>query len=429
MVTYPLVSGVPTGYNYAAKPLDNYGQWFDGSNMNIRQYADLFTTSNLTIPPVITNLYNGAGLAVSSKFFGLTWQKWPALNAANIQVSRYGVTLDQQGFTPTTVRSHDHNPSGLKSLRWHHIELTKGVFDWTVFDNWVDTHFAAGRDLLFVVAFPPATLAPAGTGTSSYDNGAVPSSANRAPINMADVADFVTAIYNRRPGKIKWFSCWNEINQIGMYDDTATKYAQMLRTMSQTLKALDPTIKILAPVINGVTSAARTVFSNILAASDGAGGTGATGAGAEKWIDVADFHFYYEGPTLYNAFAADLAAFKAILTANGLGGVELWCTEIGLKETQVSHSVTLAPLTEEAQRQRLVLRMLYQLAVGGISRAIWYSMDSTLLSPFYYSTNLTTLRALINQHVDYLVGGQVTLINQLADQRLAVTAAAQNFLI
>lgn len=418
MLTYPLSSGVPTGYNYATKP-DTYGQWFDGSNMNIRQFSDLFTTSNLTQAPALTTLYSGAGLTVNSKFLGATWHNWPNTKTTGIRTNVKGTLLDKMSFSIKTARTHDWFPNSDGSVQWQYLEAANDTMTWVNADNFVDYWTAQGADVLFTLGFTPdwASAAAAPAGGSIYGG----KSAN-PPDNMADWSDFVSRVATRFNGRVKYYEIWNEPdNSLRWFNGTVANYAQMLRLANQAIKAVDATAKIIAPGSAGVGSANRTWLTNMLAASVGAAGTG------KDWVDIVSFHQYYSGVTNFNTFQTDLVSYKAVLSAAGLGSAELWCDELGVNTTHSSYNGV--PLGPETSRLRFLLRMIYIMAVNSVTRILIYSMDSTTLSLPYFSGDISNLRSNIETHVNYLINGQVTLVNQLADGRLAVVAAGQNYLI
>ncbi len=420
MLTYALTSGVATGFNYK-NPEKNYGTWISGGNLNIREYSDLFTTSNLTQDPVITTLYSGAGLSVSSNFWNGTWHNYPNTSSSSIKRSLSGETLDYFGLRCTGSRSHDYFPNSNGSVRWHHIEPTKGNFYWNNLDSFVNSNFDAGLDLTYTLGYCPAWATGTGSGDSHYDNGAVPISSSNAPTSMTDFQDMCGAIATRYLGKIKYYEVWNEPETTRFYNGTDTQMAQMYRIANQTIKAIDSNALIVGPASNAVSSTARSKLTAILTASDGAAGTGATGAGGEKWLDIISFHQYFSGKTNFAAFATDLAAYKAILTTYGLNTKPLWCNELGINSAHIKNQ-------NAGTSCAYLLRMIYLMAINSINRIWFYAIDDVNLSPFYFFSDTSILNT-INLHLDYLFNGEVTLVNMLNDGTLAITADGTNYLI
>lgn len=418
MLTYPLSSGVPTGFDYQNKPL-HYGMWSDGTNLYLREYSDLFTTSNLSETPTITTLYDGAGLTVGSKFWGATWHNWPNTSTSAIRTSLGGQTMNDMGGSFTTVRSHDYFPNGNGSLHWIYVEPSNDTTYFTNLDKYVNDHYDAGRDIILVLGFTPdwASAASAPAGGSIYGG----KSAN-PPASMADWSDFCSRVATQCNGKVKYYEIWNEPdNSIRWWNGTSANYAQMLRRANQAIKAVDATAKILAPSNAAVNSTGRSWLTNMLAASDGNGGTGATGSLGEKWIDIVTIHQYFSGASNYSTFISDLTSYKAILSSNGLESAEIWCTELGVNST---HSRNGAD-----NITKYLIRMIYLMATQSVARVQLYSADSQNLSPFYFGKDIKGIMDQINTHVNHLINGDVTLVNLLADGRLAIKTSSTNYLI
>ncbi|MGD9842988.1 MAG: glycosyl hydrolase [Steroidobacteraceae bacterium] len=421
MLTYPYSGGAPTGVDWRyATP--NYGAWSDGTNLYYREYSDLFTTSNLSQFPTITTLYSGAGLSVPSGYMGGTWHNWPNTTTTSIVTGLGTEQLDDMGMTFKTVRSHDYFPNSTGSVRWHHLETSKGTFVWTNLDKFVNDHYAAGYDIIYTLGYSPAWATGTGSGDSHYDNGAVPISSSNPPTSLTDWTDYCSAVATRYTGKIKYYEIWNEPDQgSSFWNGTQTQYAQLLRLANQTIKAIDASALIMGPASSRVDSTGRSWLTSMFAASDGASGTGATGSSGQKWIDVISIHNYYSGTLNATSFLSDLTSYKSILSSNGYGSKEIWVNECGI------NSVHMA--SNEDVQMKYFLRQLYMMATQGISRIVWYDMDGSLLSPFRKTGNLSHWANIWNTHRGYLVNGQVTLVNRLADGTLAVTANGSNFLI
>ncbi len=417
MLSYPLSSGVPVGITH--KDFGKYGVWFDGSNVNIREYSDLFGTSYLTNPigALITNLYNGAGLTVASNFWNGTWHNYPNTSPSSIVTAFDGTNLDDSFMEWSGARSHDYYPNSTGSVRWHHLEPTKGSFVWTNLDKWVDDHETAGRDLTLTLGFCPAWATGTGSGSSHYDNGASPISSSNAPTSMTDFEDMCAAIasrYNSSELRIKYIEVWNEGNVTDdFYAGTATEMAQMYRIANQQFKAVNAGTKIVGGVMSGVASSARSWITNVLDASDGAGGTGATGSLGEKWLDLFSFHLYWNSAYLISSFITDLAAYRSLLSARGYGSTEIWCNETGVNKVHCSGPYSL--------RLTYLLRVIYWMATQSVDRIWLYSVDNDLLSPFRYYENVSAGANLIQTHIDYLLNRRVTNVNSLWTQQIAVT--------
>lgn len=429
MITYPITNGVPAFADPRAPRPDHYGAWSDAAGQYLREFSDLFGLADLSRPPAITTLYNGAGISVDPKFLGATWHNWPNTAESAIRRSISGRVLDGLNMRVKWIRSHDYYPNSAGSLRWHHLEASKGNFEWSNFDRFIGDAKAAGLETMITFGYSPAWATGVGSGDSHYDNGAVPISSSNAPTSMIDWTDMVGAVFNRYGNQIDFAECWNEPETTAFYNGTNTQYAQLLRLLNQTAKGIHSGVKIVGPASSNVSSQGRSKLTNILAASDGAGGTGAGSAGlATIWLDVVSFHQYFSGPLNLSLFASDYAAYKAVLSGAGLGALPLWCDELGVNQVHAAGADD-SPNARSPQMLAYLLRMIYLMAASGVQRVNLYDIDGRRLSPFYYASDPDAAVQEVHRHLDYLLSGVVTRINMLADGRLAIVAGAENFLL
>lgn len=114
---------------------------------------------------------------------------------------------------------------------WRDIELKKGHFDWSRTDHIVDTMERYGGLSLLVRVDHQPNWARAGC------------SLQGPPENLADFADFLTAVASRYKGKIEAYQIWNEPNLAREWCDQPpdpVAYAEMLRVAYAAIKAADP---------------------------------------------------------------------------------------------------------------------------------------------------------------------------------------------
>jgi len=396
-------------------PTSNYGCWFDGTNYYFKEYGDLFTTSNLTNPPTqqIENLYSGSGLSVPSGYMGGTWHNWPNTNTSAIITGYDGTKITDCGLSFNTVRSHDYYPNSTGPVRWQWLEQSKGNFTWTNLDEFVNTNYASGKDIIYTLGFTPnwASTAPPPAGGSVYGGVAC-----NVPDSMTDWTDYCSAVATRYIGKIKYYEVWNEPdNGVDWFNGTEAQYAEMLRLAYQTIKAIDSNAVIMGPASSMIDSTGQTWLDNMLNASDGAGGSG------KDWLELITMHNYYR-PNNFANFSSDFDGYKAVLSSNGLGSLEVWCDEIGISELNgIDHEDNIV--------EQFFLRQIYMAAAKGIGRILWYDIDGPRFGYLGRAASVTRMVNLWNTHRGYLVNGQVTLINKLWDSRLAITANGTNMLI
>ncbi len=114
---------------------------------------------------------------------------------------------------------------------WRDIELKKGEFDWSHTDHIVETMERYGGLSLLVRVDHQPKWARSGC------------SLQGPPENLADFADFLSALAARYKGKIEAYQIWNEPNLAREWCDQRpdpAAYAEMLRVAYRAIKAADP---------------------------------------------------------------------------------------------------------------------------------------------------------------------------------------------
>lgn len=239
-----------------------------------------------------------ASSPVKSARNGSAYQLWSGSRQLTVDffgVSNWYVPWDATKQNPP-VGTYSFNrychagSSPSNDYAWEVVEATQGVYNWTVFDQWVDAHYANGTELLMELARAPAWATGAGN--------------NVPPTNMAYFADWVETVGTRYAGKVRYWFVRNEPVWGGTTSEwigTAAKYAEMTRIASQILKDIDPSNKVIGPeasqhraytwdsvLIPGLTASAQGYDAGF---GDGAGTTMA------DWIDALSFHTYFDWPT------------------------------------------------------------------------------------------------------------------------------------
>jgi len=137
---------------------------------------------------------------------------------------------------------------------WRSIEgAGKGIFDWGVADQVVQTANDRGLKIIARVDFQP--------GWARADG-----SHNGPPDNYRDYGDFLYALANRYRGRIQAYEIWNEPNLAREWGDrppNAAEYVALLRVAYQRIKEADPNAVVmtagLAPTGTGLPAAVPDV--------------------------------------------------------------------------------------------------------------------------------------------------------------------------
>jgi LysM repeat protein len=130
---------------------------------------------------------------------------------------------------------------------WRSIEgAGKGIFDWSVSDNVVQTLNDRGLKIIARVDFQPAWARADGAN-------------NGPPDNYRDYGDFLHALATRYKGRVQAYEVWNEPNLAREWGDrapNAAEYVALLRVAYARIKEADPSAIVitagLAPTGTGL---------------------------------------------------------------------------------------------------------------------------------------------------------------------------------
>lgn len=402
MTDYTITAGRSGFYPAPGK---DFGGNFVGSRATFCLPSDLrsLDTNTLAIPGLPITILSASPVMVGEEFFGMSVQQ--------------RVNDGLAGVIAKTVRSHDiANGKG----RWKFIETSRRFYDWRDLDAWVNTHYAAGRNLVFTLFGTPAWASARPTEANAYSSVVNGVSYNLGmaaePVNMADWDSFCSVVATRYLGKIKYYEVWNEVNyQNNGTGTTGTKsfwtgayvkLAEMVRRANQAIKAVDPTAKIISPSIQGwsatANQASETFFTGMMSASDGASGT------MKDWVDIISVHLYMPAPNKIQDLAGIIDRINAAKATAGVSDKETWDTE----------SAPIAPdvstLTDD-QAKMLIARSMLTMAAKGIARHIYYQYDHNTMGVI----NRPQITAYREQIAALLRSGSILSVSRFADGRVA----------
>ncbi|SEK64170.1 cellulase family glycosylhydrolase [Nitrosovibrio tenuis] len=382
-----------------AYPTKHYGAHFTGSRATFCLDADFacLDANVLAIPNLPVTVLSASPVKAEETFFGMSVQ-----NRANDSLV---------GVMAKTTRSHD-----LKSgtAQWKYIEISKDVFNWSNVDSWVNTHYGAGRHLIFTLFGTPtwASARPAEVGAF----GPTYRGLHAEPANMGDWDAFCAAVATRYLGKIKYYEIWNEPN----YDNNGTvttgpnfyfsgrftKLAEMVRRANQAIKAIDPTAKIICPATTTWSAtagqSAETYFSGMMSASDGAGKT------MKDWVDIIGVHLYLPGRNKVQDLAGIIDRLNSAKVAAGVSEMETWDTESAPIGGDV---ISLTDM----QAQQIIGRMLITMAAKGIARTLYYQYDHGTMG----IADRPQIAAYREQIISLLRSGIILTVSRFSDGRVA----------
>lgn len=298
---------------------------------------------------------------------------------------------------------------------WVDVEPASAAYRWQALDAFVATASAAAREIVYCFLATPtwASARPAEPG--HYNPGG-----DAEPADMASLAAFAAAVcsrYRARGTPIRAFEVWNEpkfddgggVGQGNYFTGTAAALVQMARAVWGAVKAVDPTALVLTPSPTGLESrwidgdrSGTDNLNRFLGAPDGAGGTGA------QWIDAVAIHTYsHDGRNNVYAIPRMFANVKECMSLHGLAGREVWVTETSAIQP------TLFSYVPQHQQEYIARTML--LALGsGAARVVWYAWDD----PLGFDQK-PEVAAFWDKLVALLAGSRITVVNSLADARVA----------
>lgn len=361
---------VVSGGRSSTYPAKHYGGQFIGNRATFCLDQDFLTfDANVqAIPNLQVSQLTSLPVTANDKFFGMH--------------VKYRINDSQSGCSFGTVRSHDmENGKG----RWQFIQPTNDPnpanWDWADLDSWANTHYAAGRDLVFTLFGTPAWASARPTERNAYsDQDPEVIQYNRGitsePLDMTKWDAFCAAVATRYLGKIKYYEVWNEPNYqndgtgatgtYNFFSGTYAKLAEMVRRANQAIKAIDPTAKIICPATTvwaATAGSADTYFTGMMSAPTSDGSTT-----MKDWIDIVGVHLYLPTPNRMQDLFAMIDRVNASKTAAGVSALPTWDTESAPINPEAS------TLTDLHLSQFIARSMIIQ-AAKGIARTFYFQYD------------------------------------------------------
>ncbi|MBU3114800.1 GH39 family glycosyl hydrolase [Clostridium lacusfryxellense] len=232
------------------------------------------------------NITNNSSLTIPKQFFGTH------INTPTAQWSDIGHGAIRLWDTQTT---------------WRLIEPTKGNFNWTIMDSYVDYAQLHGLEVLYVLGQAPnfATGGVKGTGTpadwSSYNN---------LNPNNQDWIDYITAVATKYKGRIQAYEIWNEPDVTYFWTGTIAQMVNLCKVAYNVIKSIDPNAKVLSP---SYTHDNISMLDSFLS------------SGSKGYFDIGAVHLYATSPESMIDIANQ---FKYAFNKNNID-CPLWNTESG----------------------------------------------------------------------------------------------------
>ena len=360
MTDYIITNGRSSAY-----PLAHYGGHIIGSRATFCETSDFAGLSSniLAIPNLPITVLSASPVSVTEEFFGTHVY--------------YRANDPSLGTSYKTLRIHDMQGG---KARWQYIQPTPTTWDWADLDSLVNTHHAAGRDMIFqLFGTPPwASARPSEENAYSSFAGGIwyNLGIGAEPSDMTKWDDFCRALAFRYAGKIRYYEVWNEVNHQNngsgatgtraYFTGTYAKLAEMVRRASQAIKAVDPTAKIICPNTQGWTTssgATDTYFTGMMSASTGDGSTT-----MKDWVDIIGVHLVPTDIQPGTGLSRNDRSHQCIKTAAGVSALPTWDTESSMESPSAGSKTDAQVCTHMA-------RFMITAAAKGIARSNWYQWD------------------------------------------------------
>ena len=365
--------------------------------------ASLTVTGNPT--PAVACAVNGAGTAqisgstVSYLAPGVVPESGPATvsctatNSAGSAAASFTASISEivpgyAGAIPSTYFAmHILQPQDwptipvgalgkLTGALWPYVEPTKGQFNWSRIDAFVDAASAHGVGIMYSNdGIPPWAAADSSTCFTQpyfgpYCSGAV--------ANLQDWDDFVAALVTRYKGRIQIYELWNEPEH--SFTGTMPQLVDMMQHEHDIIRTLDPTASILSP---SMVSQGYPYLDSYFA------------SGGSTDIDAVAIHTY---PDPKNDVAESITqsisiTIKTVMSKYGLSAKPLWGTEGSWGPASTGD------ITDPNLRTAFTARE-YLLAWSiGITRFYWYAWDSPDVGTLWSTTGVPTGSAIAYEQV------------------------------
>lgn len=267
------------------------------------------------------------------------------------------------------------------STTWPFIEQNKGVYNWTVLDEYVLQAQSHNVTLYWTNANVPPWAAADKNSCSHYPGSNIYACTSMVS-NIADFDTFMTALVTRYKGKIQFYELWNEPNVANVYTGTMTDLVTLTMHAYNDIRATDPAAQISSP---SPTSAGflQDYFN----------------AGGPKGVDAIAIHGYPD--VGYADVPEAIVGFKSVNTKSvmvqlGLQNKPIWDTE--------SSWGGVGSITDPDLRTGFVARSYLLHWSVGIPRFYWYAWDSTTWGTLWTPTGITPAGVAYQQVFNWMVG-------------------------
>ena len=265
---------------------------------------------------------------------------------------------------------------------WPYVEPTRGQYNWTRLDEFVDEANANGVGLMYSSeGVPPWAAADQSTCTpQEYFAPYCTSTVS----NLQYWDDFVTQLVTRYRGRIQIYELWNEPSQ--RFTGTMEQLVVLTQHEHDIIRSIDPAATILSPAVIAEGSAYLDSYF---------------AAGGTVDIDAVAMHGY-STPT--NDIAEMITqsistSIKSVMGKYGLSAKALWNTETSWGPQNKG------AITDPDLQAAFVARAYFLDWSIGISRFYWYAWDSPVVGTLWTPGSAPTEPAVAYEQVRNWITG------------------------
>lgn len=234
-----------------------------------------------------------------------------------------------------------------EEMQWHRIEPEKGRFDWTFYDQLVDTAERHGISVYGLIAYWSSWTKP------------------YTQEGIEDYARYCRALVSHYKDRIHYWEVYNEPN-IFFWSGPKALYPELLKAAYAAIKEADPTAHVLGCSTAGIDSGFIDMVNR-----------------AKAPYDILTVHPYR--PWLNEAAFIDDLRGAQKLTATDGKGKPVWITEMGW-------ATPVGGTTQREQAQLLARCYLSAVAAQVDTNISWYDFRDDGNNPFYHEHHFGVIR-------------------------------------
>lgn len=250
---------------------------------------------------------------------------------------------------------------------WASLEPSKGQWNFSRLDGYVDRAGQAGVSILLPLALTPRWASARPDEPAPYGPGQA-----SEPVNTDDWRNYVRTVATRYRGRIRAYEIWNEPNLPMFWTGGIPKLVELTRIAHEEIKRIDPAALVVSPSAVEFDKGIAWIRSFL-------------DAGGASAVDVVGFHLYQNGKPP-ESMIPKVQQLRDQLKAGGYAGKPLWNTETGLfinnhlPAPGVSWSAEWKrERIEPEQAADYVMRAFLISRALGFERYYWYAWDNRVL--------------------------------------------------